>query len=73
MKFKNFCIIVLGNIKNVEAEVRSMSELEINVFSTKGGDLFIATFTSIAEVSHLVDFFKSNKRSFMERLQPFKF
>ena len=65
MEFKNYCIVVFGDIRNVESEVRSMSETPINFFSPKEGSLFVATFSSLAEVSHLNEFFKGCKRTFI--------
>jgi|ERR1035437_3208616 hypothetical protein len=62
MKFRNYCLVVIGNTEGVEDEIKKISESGPN--SIKGGGLVVATFSSAAEPKELNDWFRLNKRSF---------
>ncbi len=63
MKFRNYCIVVMGDTNNVREEIEKVSEMKPNVLDAKG--ILIATFSSVVEPSELKDFFKLNRRSFL--------
>jgi len=63
MKFRNYCIVVLGNTEGVNEEIQKMSETTPNVLNAKG--VLIATFSSLSEPSELTDWFKSQNRNFL--------
>jgi hypothetical protein len=63
MKFKNYCIVVMGDTLGVQAEIQKISETAPNVLDAKG--ILIATFSSLAEPNELTEWFKENKRSFL--------
>lgn len=63
MKFRNYCIVVLGDTKGVKAEIEKISETELNTMD--GGGLFIATFSSLSEPNELREWFIENKRNFL--------
>lgn len=63
MKFRNYCIVVMGNTKDVLAEIIKISEIKPNVLDAKG--VLIATFSSIAEPKELTEYFKSCNRNFL--------
>lgn len=62
MKFRNYCLVVIGNTTGVEDEIKKISETGPN--SIKGGGLVVATFSSAADPKELNDWFRLNKRSF---------
>ena len=63
MKFRNYCIVVMGETKNVVPEIVKISETKPNVLDSKG--ILIATFSSIVEPSEITDYFILNKRNFL--------
>lgn len=63
MKFRNYCIVVMGDTKGVLAEITKISEQKPNVLDAKG--ILIATFSSIGEPNELSDWFTENRRSFL--------
>jgi len=63
MKFRNYCIVVMGDTQNVLAEIIKVSETKPNVLDAKG--ILIATFSSVAEPRELTDYFKLNGRNFL--------
>lgn len=63
MKFKNYCIIVLGNVDNVKEEISQISETAVRYSDAKG--IVIATFSTVATAIELREFFTLNKRSFL--------
>jgi hypothetical protein len=63
MKFKNYCIVVMGDTLGVQAEIQKISETTPNVLDAKG--ILISTFSSLAEPNELTEWFKENKRSFL--------
>lgn len=63
MKFRTYCIVVMGKTDDVISEIVKISETKPNVLDAKG--VLIATFLSIAEIKELNDYFKSNDRNFL--------
>ena len=63
MKFRNYCIVVMGETTGVVPEIVKISEIEPNVLDAKG--IVIATFSSVAEPRELNDYFIENSRSFL--------
>ena len=63
IKFRNFCIIVLGQVEGVKDEIRKVSETELNILEAK--NIIIATFSSVVSISEMSDYFKSNERIFI--------
>ena len=63
MKFRNYCIVVMGETKDVLDEITKISETKPNVLDAKG--ILIATFSSIAEPNELTEWFIENNRSFL--------
>ena len=63
MNFRNYCIVVIGQTKGVEAEITKISEGKPNFFDAKG--LFIATFSSFLEPVELTEWFTECNRNFM--------
>jgi len=62
MKFRNYCVIIMGNTIGATLDVEKISEGKINVFNPNG--ILIATFSSVMEPKELNDWFKLNKRTF---------
>lgn len=63
MKFRNYCIVVLGDTIGVQSEIQKISETTPNILDAKG--VLIATFSSLAEPNELKEWFIENKRSFL--------
>jgi|LakMenE01Jun11ns_1017448.scaffolds.fasta_scaffold9646310_2 hypothetical protein len=63
MKFRNYCIVVMGDTLGVQAEIQKISETTPNVLDAKG--ILISTFSSLVELNELKEWFKENKRSFL--------
>ena len=63
MKFRNYCIVVMGETEGVLPEISKIAETAPNVLDAKG--IVIATFSSVAEPKELTDYFKSNNRNFL--------
>lgn len=63
MKFRNYCIVVMGDTQNVLGEIIKVAETKPNVLDAKG--ILIATFSSVAEPKELTDYFKLNGRNFL--------
>lgn len=63
MKFRNYCVVIMGNTKNALPEIEKISESKVNVLDAKG--ILIATFSSNFEPCELTDWFKDNNRSFL--------
>lgn len=63
MKFRNYCIVVMGETKGALDEIIKISETKPNLLDAKG--ILIATFSSIAEPSELTEWFIENNRSFL--------
>lgn len=63
MKFRNYCMMVIGNTKAVYPEISKVSEGKPNFLDGKG--MIIATFTSFMDPTELTDYFMSNDRNFL--------
>lgn len=63
MKFRNYCIVVMGNMEAVKDDIIKIAESKPRYLDAKG--ILIATFSSVAEPSELKDFFQYNDRSFL--------
>jgi hypothetical protein len=63
MKFRNYCIVVMGNMDAVKDDIIKIAESKPRYLDAKG--ILIATFASVAEPSELKDFFNFNGRSFL--------
>jgi hypothetical protein len=63
MKFRNYCIVVMGNTSGVQSEIAKICEGDPNVLDAKG--ILIATFTSFAEPNELTAWFTENNRNFL--------
>lgn len=62
MKFRNYCVIVLGNVDGAKEEIKKISETDVKFANTKG--LIMATFSSVATPSELKAYFQSFNRNF---------
>lgn len=62
MKFRNYCLVVMGDTFGVTIEIEKISETKPNILDAKG--ILISTFTSISTVIELNEWFRLNKRSF---------
>lgn len=63
MKFRNYCMVVVGNTKAVYPEIDKVSEGKPHYLDGKG--MIIATFTSFMDPSELTDYFTFNNRNFL--------
>lgn len=63
MKFRNYCMVVMGETKDVIPEITKIAENKPNILDAKG--ILIATFSSVAEPRELTDYFKLNGRNFL--------
>lgn len=62
MKFRNYCVIIMGDTKDVFFEIEKVSEDKPNVLDAKG--IVIATFSSSLKIGELNEWFKLHNRSF---------
>lgn len=63
MKFKNFCLVIIGPTKDVKKEIEKISESKPNILDGKG--MIIATFTSFVDVNEISTWFTINNRNFL--------
>lgn len=63
MEFKNYCIVVMGYTDGVLNEINKISEKVLGNLNVIG--LTITTFTSVADIKELNQFFKEYKRNFL--------
>ena len=63
MEFKNYCLVVLGKVDRVKDEISKISETPVRYVDAKG--IVIATFSTVATVGELKEFFILNNRSFL--------
>lgn len=63
MKFRNYCLVVMGNTKNVLPEIIKIAETKPNILDAKG--IVVVTFASIMEPKELTDYFELNGRNFL--------
>ena len=70
MKFRNYCVVIMGNTQNVFCEIEKVSETPPNVLD--GGGIVVATFSSAIEIKELSEWFKLNNRNFLVFDLPFQ-
>ena len=63
MKFKNYCVIIMGNTEGVFKEIEKISDTKPNILDAKG--IVIATFTTFVDVKEISAWFMLNNRSFL--------
>lgn len=63
MKFRNYCIVVMGDTGKVIKEIEDISEIKPNILDA--GGLLLCTFTSTATVKELTQLFIDNNRNFL--------
>jgi DNA-binding protein len=63
MEFRNYCLVIMGETKNVFSEIEKVSETQPNILDAKG--ILIATFSSALKPNELTDWFRLNKRNFL--------
>ena len=63
MKFKNYCVIIMGNTDGVFKEIEKISDTKPNILDAKG--IVIATFTTFVDVKEISAWFTVNNRSFL--------
>jgi len=63
MKFKNYCVVIMGDTNGAVKEIEKISDSKPNILDAKG--IIIATFTSFVDVKELSAWFMMNNRSFM--------
>lgn len=63
MKFRPYCMLVIGDTIGVLDEIKKISETDPITIDGKG--LFIATFISASSPNELTEFFKLDKRNFV--------
>jgi hypothetical protein len=69
MKFKNYCIIVLGKTDGCLTEINKVAEGKVKILPAKG--IMIGTFNSAFKTPELDDYFKSlNRNFFIFELNP---
>lgn len=62
MKFRNYCVVIMGDTKGVDIEIEKVSDDKPNILDARG--IVISTFSSALEPKELTDWFKLNQRSF---------
>lgn len=63
MKFRNYCVVIMGDTKNYAFDIKKISETEPNVLDAVG--IVIATFTSSLEPQEVTDWFILRNLSFL--------
>lgn len=63
MKFRNYCLVVIGETSGIKDEIAKISETTPSYLD--GGGLFIATFASAVNPKELTDWFTLHKRNFL--------
>lgn len=63
MKFRNYCVVILGNTEGAQREINEISEGKPNVLEAKG--ILISTFTSVVNPNEITTWFTDNKRNFL--------
>lgn len=63
MKFRNYCVVIMGDTLGVVQEIEKISDSKPNVLDAKG--IIIATFTSFVEPNEISEWFTVNNRSFL--------
>ena len=63
-KFRRYCITVFGKISGADAEVKKISEGTMRGIKGAAG-IYVATFTSMLDMTNLSDYFTENGRMFI--------
>lgn len=63
MKFRNYCLVVIGNTIDVLSEIEKISETKPNILD--GGGLVISTFSSTLKPAELTEWFTLHTRNFL--------
>ena len=62
MKFRNYCVIIMGITKGAKEEIIKIAETQPNLLDANA--VLIATFSSLVEPRELTDYFKVCQRNF---------
>ena len=62
MKIRNYCVVIMGDTKDVFIEIEKVSDDKPNILDAKG--IVIATFSSTLTINELNEWFKLNDRSY---------
>jgi hypothetical protein len=62
MRLRNYCVVIMGDTKDVFLEIEKVSEDKPNVLDAKG--IVIATFLSTLKINELNEWFKLHNRSY---------
>ena len=62
MKFNYYCVIIMGDTKNVLSEIEKISDGTPNVLDAKG--IIISTLVSALTINEINEWFKLHNRSF---------
>lgn len=62
MKFRNYCVVFLGEVEGTKEEIVKISETSVNFI--KGTGFVMATFSSVATPSELKSYFQTFNRNF---------
>ena len=62
MRLRNYCVIIMGDTKDVFLEIEKVSDDKPNVLDAKG--IVIATFSSTLTINELNEWFKLHNRSY---------
>jgi hypothetical protein len=63
MKFKNYCVVIMGDTQDAVGEIEKISESKPNILDCKG--ILISTFTSFVDVKEITAWFTFNNRNFL--------
>lgn len=63
MRFKNYCVIIMGDTNGAVKEIEKISDSKPNILDAKG--IIIGTFTSFVDIKEISAWFTLNNRSFM--------
>lgn len=63
MKFRNYCLVIMGDTKNILPEVIKIAETKPNILDVTG--MVVLTFSSILEPRELSDYFYLHGRNFL--------
>lgn len=62
MRLRNYCVVIMGDTKDVFLEIEKVSDDKPNVLDAKG--IVIATFSSTLTINELNEWFKLHDRSY---------
>lgn len=63
MKFRSYCIVIMGETSGCKLEIGKIAEDSPRFLEAKG--IIMSTFTSVAEVGEITDYFKALNRNFL--------